>query len=486
MLKLKKPLFSMLLILAAALLLLQGCAGWRPAKKPELEPPPDSFINDSGSIDSMLVELEYREDPWWLLFNDKSLDSLMGLAFSENLVLEQAVARLDQSRAGLTAARSSWFPFINAQGSITESDKVEEPDQPAMFEMEIPRYSAGITATYELDVWGKLSANRGAAKADFLAGWEDLRALTLTMSAQVARAYYGVIALRNQYELLSQTVGAYQNSYDLVMNRYRRGVAPSLDVYQAETNLAGAQARLAQVEAAMNTTENSFAILLAGYPRTGIVPGNAEMPVSVKTVPPGVPSELIGRRPDVRGSLYRLVASDKRAAEAVASRLPGFTVTGTITGSDDDIDKLSDPQNMIWTAIGNITMPLFQGGRLKANSDRAKAAWRGSLAAYRQTVLTAYREVEDALISARLNAEYVTGLERQVEAAEASLRLANDNYLRGVGNYLPVLTAQTLYFNSRSNLISARQEHVNIMIDLAVSAGGGWTDMIIEEQIITE
>jgi len=486
MTNLKQSTILKILILFAVYSLVLGCAGWRPVEKPGLDTPPETFINDTREVDSVMVELEYRENPWWHLFEDYSLDSLMEVAFSENLALEQAVARLDQSRAGLTAARSSWFPFINAQGSITESDKVEEPDQPAMFEMEIPRYSAGITASYELDVWGKLYANRGAAEADYLAGWEDLRALTLTMSAQVARAYYGVIALRNQYDLLRQTVEAYQHSYDLVLNRYQRGVAPSLDVYQAETNLAGAQARLAQVEAALKTTENAFAVLLAGYPRVGIIPETSAMPATVKTIPPGIPSELVNRRPDVLSSLYRLVASDKRAAEAVASRLPSFTVTGTITGSHDEVAELTDPQNMVWTAIGNITMPIFQGGRLKANSDRAKAAWKGSLAAYRQSVLDAYKEVEDGLIKARLYAEYVAGLERQVEAAEASLRLANDNYLRGVGNYLPVLTVQTLYFNSRSNLISARQEQVNIMIDLAVSSGGSWIDNTIDEQVITE
>jgi multidrug efflux system outer membrane protein len=466
------------LIVAALSLFVSGCAGWRPVRQPDLEAPPEAFLNAE-------VLSEYSDDPWWQVLGDPVLDSLELELFSHNLSLEQAVARMDQSRASLVSARSGWFPFVTAQGSVRESGEVEENPTPTTA-LEQPRYSGSMAATYEIDIWGKIAAGSAAAKAGWLASEEDLRALTLTMSAQLARSYYLIAELQQQKELLDQTVASYKDSYNLVLSRYYRGIVSSQDVYQARTNLAGAEAQSTLIRSTLKTAEHSLAVLLNRYPRDGIMPANTAIPRTIAPVPVGLPNDLIDRRPDVRSAYYRLVSADKNAAEAVAARWPSFSLNGSVDSSSDDLQDVLNPENMIWNALGGITAPLFQGGRLKANADRAEAVWRESLAGYKATVLEAYQDVEDALVRTKLLNQYVLQLEEQVSAAESSLRLANQNYLRGIVDYLTVVTAQAIYFNARRNLISAQRDLVGNHIDLAVSLGGGWTDEVIDQYLLTE
>lgn len=474
--------------------LLAGCAGWRPVRQPGQVPeqgPPEHYLQSElgGAV---------SDEPWWPALGDSTLNKLMAEAFAENLTLEQAAARLDQFRAGYASARSTWVPWLSAQGNWTESGDVGDPDIPgaglsgessallsSLSSTSSPRHNFMLTATYELDVWGQLAAGRAAAYADLLAGEENLRALTLILSAQVARTYFQIVELMLQQDLLRQTVSSYENSHELALDRYRRGIVPSLDVYQAETNLAGARAQKALVESNVSTAEHALAVLLGRYPESGLVPQETAMPGDLEDVPPGLPSELVQRRPDVRVAYWQLVAADRRAAKAVAQRLPSFNLTGSINGCSDDLGKALDPDNMIWSAIGNIVLPLFEGGRRKANADRAEAAWRERMASYKQAVLFAFQDVENALATGNAQKEYATQLEAQVHAAEASQRLATDRYAQGVSDYLPVVVAQTIYLNARRNLISSRRGLVDVRIALVISLGGGWTRATIEKYVST-
>ena len=457
-----------------------GCAGWRGVRQPDIAMP-DAYLRAHA-------EGVYVENQWWPTLNDDQLNQYMEEAFANNLTVRQGAARLRQFDAQRKVARASWFPSISAQGTITESDAVEESSESGgtipggidLSELTKPsKYSAGVSAAYELDVWGKLAAGRAAAVADLRASEDDLRAMAISLAAQVARSYYQVVELQQQRALLDHTIASFVDSREIVQARYERGVAPSLDVYQAETTLAGARAQRVLVESSLAQAEHAFAVLLGRAPQNDLVPADTPLPDELAPVPPGLPSELLERRPDVRAAYWRLLAADRRAAEAVAQRFPSFGLTGALNGSSDELSEVIDPEHMVWQAIGNIVLPIFEGGRRKANADRAEAAWDLQLAAYQQVVLQSLREVEDTLVGGRLQQEYLEQLSIQVQAASATLRLATDRYLRGVSDYLPVMSAQTAHLGAQRSRIAARRAQVDLRIGLLTALGGDWTDAVL-------
>ncbi|MBD3162722.1 MAG: efflux transporter outer membrane subunit [Candidatus Eisenbacteria bacterium] len=456
----------MIRVLLLPLFLVSGCAGWRPAREPEVDPP-DRFVQPHAA-DSL------DERSWTRAFGDTTLARLIDEGLSENLSVRQAVARLDRFRAMRAAANATWFPALNLRASVSETGEVGDDPQPSFQAMSLSPYSATLSASYELDLWGELAAGRAAALADQLASERELRSLSLTIAAQIARTYYRIAELEAQRTLLEATVRSYEDSHALVEARYRRGVAPSLDVYQAETNLAGAKAQELITEANLDAAQHALSVLLGRWPDPRKLHPAPELPEATDPIPPGVPADLLQRRPDVRAAYWRLRAADRRAAEAVAARLPGLTLTGTLSGRGEEPSEAFDPDGWIWTAVGELFAPLFDGGRRKANADRADAVYREQAAAYREAILIAVQEVEDALARGRRQRRAVAQYARQVEAADASLRLATDRYLRGVGEYLQVVVAQTSYFNAQRSWIAARRNLLDLRVGLFTSLGGGW------------
>jgi len=466
------------------LTLFTGCAGWRGLRDTEVAFEPEEYTYSDVSSGSDLA----MDSPWWETFDDEILDSLMILAFNENPTLEQMALRLRQSDALFRQAKSYLIPGLTLSGSASERGYLEEPlfVNPQQQISEQPSYGLSLGTSYEIDLWGKVKSGYSAAKMDYLAGQEDMKAMVLTTSGLIARTYFSVIEIRQQVDLLRKSVEAYQNSYNLVLDRYKRGIVRSLDVYQAKTALAGSKAQLAKMETTLVEIENGFAVLLGLYPQVGVVPADAEITGLDESYNASPPSELVNNRPDVTSSLLRLSASDYRAAQAVASRLPSFSLSASIDKTGGEVGDLFDPEGMIWNAIGNITAPVFYGGRLKAEADRAEAAYEESLSFYRQTLLNAYNEVEVALINQKNTDIYYTNLSQQAESAKSTLRLQNDYYLRGVSNYLAVTTAQTTYFNTMSSLISAKREKASSRITLALALGGNWMQDIIDNYVVEE
>ncbi len=457
-------------------IVITGCVGWRAPRQP------DPRMPESYSLDRETGEL--NDQAWWPALGDPNLDQILSIAFTDNLTLAQAVGRLDQVLAGYRISRASFYPDISAQLSIADNgefgDETEATGLPGGFAVPTtPRHTAALSAVYDLDLWGKNQAGRQAAEADLLAGGANLQALVLTLSAQITRTYYRLIELKHQDELLRYTIESYKDSSALVRARYRRGVAISLDVYQAETTLAAARARHALIKGELAKTRNALAVLLGRFPGAEILPPGASLPLVVPPVPTGLPSDLLERRPDVRAAYWNLLAADRRVAEAVASRFPSLSLTGSISGSDDDLIEAVKPDNLIWNAIGSLFTPIIDAGKRKANVETNEAAWRIQGAAFQETLLNAVREVEDALVMLHQQQEYLSELAQQVEAADSSLRLANDRYLQGIADYLPVVVAQTSSYTARSQQIAARRGLVDTYVALVTALGGGWTDAII-------
>ncbi len=464
-------LFFALIVLMSA-----GCTGWRAARQPE-PIAPDTYVR---LVSSPGV---FGDSLWWPALGDTALDAVMAEAFAQNLTLRQAVARLDQYRALYVVARSALLPTVSAAGTYSRSGDVgsseEAAPSPMITSSPTTQYSAALSASYELDIWGRLTAGRAAAMADLHATEENLHALAATLAAQVARTYYQVAEQREQIDLLDRTISSYTDSHALVEARYQRGVARSLDVYQAETNLAGARARRAAAVAGLAAKEHALSVLLGRYPGSA-TDVKARLPEELPDIQPGLPSELVTRRPDVKAAYWAMMAADRRSAEAAANRLPRFSLTGSVSGSSDELKDALDPDGMIWNAIANLLVPIFEGGRRRAQADAAEAGWEMAAAAYRQALLNAFREVEDGLILRQQQREYLRELEAQVRSAEASLRLATEQYLRGVSDYLPVVVAQATYFNAQSSRIAARRGLLDAHIGLVTALGGGWAAEVVE------
>ncbi len=454
-----------------------SCGYFQRHNAPKVEPMPETFLSarQSGVFD---------DSPWWIAFNDTTLNLLMTEAFTSNLTLEQAAARLDQFRALSDVARATYFPSVSAQGSIQEGERAIS-GMPAGFKPTLPKYDAGATASYEVDLWGKLSARRGAAYADFLASENDLLATVLSISSQLANSYFQNIEFRAQLELLEQTIQSYESYLELVHKRYSLGVTPSLDVYQAQIALAQARGQKVLYEANVASAEHGLSVLLGRYPETDKISFSQTLPDSLAEIQPGLPSELLERRPDVRASYQRLRAADRRWAEAVANRFPSITLTGSAGANSNDLADIVDPEHIAWNIIGGITLPIFEGGRRKAEADRNAAVFRERAAQHKDVLLNAFREVEDALVRGETQKQYVHELKAQKLAAGNSLRLATDRYMQGVSDYLPVLQAQTNYYTARRNLITARRELASTRVNLVTALGGGWSEDIVEKYVTT-
>ena len=452
---------------------LGGCLGWRAPRQPAVDLP--------LSYQNSAISGQFQDNPWWPQLGDATLNHLMEEAFGSNLTFAQAAHRLDQSSALFSMNRSNRLPSLTATATINESDDLKDkPNEPVSpFSFETPRFSTSLATSYEVDLFGKLHAGRKAAYADLLVSQENLHALTIALSAQVARAYYRIIELKAQRDLLDQTLVSYQNSYDLVEARYHSGLSPSLDVYQAETALAGARASAALISGELQVTKHALAVLLGRYPGDEIEIKLTALPDSLPQVPPGLPSQLLERRPDVKAAFLQLMAADFRSAEAVAARFPSFTLSGSLSGSDDDFPETINPDNLIWNAIGNIVMPIFDAGRRKANAKQAESAWLANQALFGETLLTAVREVEDALVAGNSQQVYREQLSAQATAAAATLRLARDQYLKGASNYLQVIYAQTSFYNAASNHITAQRGEVDAYVSLVTALGGSWTDQVL-------
>lgn len=449
-------------------LLAGGCGYVQRHNAPQIADLPSNYHTSSELS-------EFRDEAWWVEFGDETLNQLMNEAISNSPSLEAALARLQQFRAQSRATRASLFPTLTASGSYQDGERAFG----GFGKIELGYYDVNITAQYEIDLWGKLSARRRAAFGDLLASENDARAALLTLTSQIARTYFQILDLREQQRLIDQTIAANQSAFDLVKSRYALGIVTSLDVYQSESSLAQSRAQRSTIEASLAAMEHLLSVLLGRYPEAGIAGNMISLPPAVVDIGTGLPSDLLERRPDIRSARARLLASDARWESANAALLPSFTLTGSYGNINKNLEDALDPENLLWNLVAGLTAPIFQGGRLVGEAQRSEAVFYETAANYKAVVLNAFREVEDALVRGEKQKERILELERQTAAAGNSLRVAEDQYRQGVINYLQVLIAQNSYYQAQSALISARRELIQNRIDLASALGGSWTDEIL-------
>ena len=469
---------ALILVLSSFIFVAAGCSFHTSRVSQPLIDVPSSYAGGEG-----------KEAPtapigqWWKQFEDNTLNTLMHEVFQHNLDIAAAYERLQQSRAVLQITDSSRGLILNIEGSGGRTRQSGSfggrPSESVPFEATtFNTYSLSGTASYEIDLWKKLDSRTKAARLDALASEQDIKALYISISAQLADLYYLAVEQRAQLELSDKTIASFQDTLDRVERRYHGGLVPALDVYQSRQNLAGARAQRPLFESSLFVTLNAISVLIGRFPDKEIG-GTSTVLKDTPLFPVGIPSQLLIRRPDIEAALLRLKASDERIGAAVADRFPSFNLIGSYGGFSDQVRNVLDSPNVFWNLLLQVAQPILDAGRRKAEVDRTEAVFRENLAQYHQTVLEAFKEVKDALTRISASKERITMLYESVSASASALRLALDRYMQGLSDYLPVLTEQLRHFTAKSNLLAAQRQLISNRIQLVRALGGEWVDEML-------
>ena len=418
--------------------------------------------------------------PWWELYRDEDLQKLIRVALEENKDLKRAVAAVDEFAARVLVARTDFVPQMNATinaPAFGNTRNVGFPGFPNLF-----NYYIQGNLSWELDFWGRIRRSNEAALGDLLAREENRRALILQIVAGVAQAYFELRQFDLQLEIAARTLQAWNESVKLAKARFRVGYINQLDVDQFEAEQANAAARIAELKRQMVQKENEISVLLGRNPEK-ISRGRAlTEQVMPPVVPAGLPSDLLQRRPDVMQAEQQLAAATARIGQAKADRFPKISITGILGVSSPQLSKLVNNETFFGVAGPGVAAPLINAQVLGFQQHATEAQAGQALAQYEQTVLTAFREVEDALVAVTTAVEQVTAQEKQVKALQSALRLANLRYTGGIANYLDVLIAQRHLFDAELSLASTRRLHVVSVVQLYKALGGGWLPMSDADQ----
>jgi outer membrane protein, multidrug efflux system len=416
---------------------------------------------------------------WWDLYHDHELDRLIATATESNQNLRQAVAQLDQARALAREAASYLVPTITGDPSYTRT--WSSPNRPSVLtgapvgqRSLYNDWIVPLDLNYEIDVWGRIRRSLEASNALTAVAADDLAVVRLTVQTDVATYYYTLRSFDAQEEILHKTVIAYQEQVRLVTAQLKNGLVAPLDLYQAQALLAAAQAQWRDLQRARADEEHALA-LLCGQPAPvfSVAPDPLLEPTS-PAIPPGLPGQLLTRRPDVAQAEQNVVAFNAEVGVATADLFPTFTLTGTAGFESISASDLLD-WNSKMAAIGpSISIPIFEGGRLFASLDAAKAQYRQMVAAYVNQVLTAYGDVEDALTDLHALSDEVVQMREAVAASENYLRTANVQYKQGLVDYLIVIDAERTLLANQLTLSQDINQEIGASVHLINALGGGW------------
>lgn len=457
------------------LMFIAGCSVHQRQPVEPPQPVPESFVEEEG-----VAYTNYHIEKWWEQFKDAKLNALMEEALQNNLDITVAFARLEQLQAVARTTSAAQKPFLDAEGEIKR-----ESSPSFLGDYTGNSYQVSLLAGYEVDLWEKYKSQTKAAALETEATYEDIKALYMNLSAQLVELYYLAVEQRAQLSLTDSTITSFEEALERVELRYRQGLAPALDVYQAQQNLARARAGRPVFEANLAVTEHAIATLLGRYPDRETAGDLAIIPEIPDAFPAGIPSAMLARRPDIEAAILRVKASDERIATAIADRFPSFNLIGSY-GKSSMAFVTGDIVGVFWNAILNVAQPIFDGGRRSAEVDRTRAVFKENLAMYHSAVLTAFQEVEDALARNRTSEEHIVLLNHQRESSSNALRVSTFRYMEGLSDYLPVLAAQQSLYESESAILAARRQLISDRVQLARALGGEWMDEYIDERFIAD
>ena len=428
---------------------------------------------------SSQAESHGGEISWWRQFDDHELDRLVLTALDNNRDLIAASARVDAAVAQARIAGAGLRPQIDvgASGARRNQNFIGFPipgrDQEVL-SVTSSSFGASLNISWELDLWGRLRAQRDAASSRSQATRADYDGARLSLTGQVAKGWFAAVEAQQQLDLAVATLESRRRSRERIERRYRSGTRPALDLRFAISNQAAAQANLASRQRQLDLSVRQLQLLLSRYPDgflSSIVEG-VELCEPPPRVPAGLPSELVARRPDLIATENRLAAAGLDVTQARANLYPRFSLTGSGGTLSADVQDLLDDNFSVWSLAANILQPVFQGGRLRAGIDLSEARLREVGETYAQQILRAFGEVEAALAAEAFLADRELALDEAARQSAAAERLANDRYEYGLDGYLAVLEAQRNAFLAQSEWISARRQRLDNRVDLNLALGG--------------
>ena len=452
-------------------LLLFGCVGVGPEyQRPEpLGTLPVSF--EQAAEEPSPFE---ADDAWWRDFSDPDLDRLVEEVLRYNWDLKQAAARILEARARVRETRADRYPELGFNASADRRNLAATQDDA---ELDITSYELSLGASYEVDLWSRFASLTEAARSDLLAEEENRRTLAQSIVAETVLLYLEIESLERRIQIARQNIDSFRRSLEFVSTRYQRGLISVLDVRQARRVLAQAEAVLPELEQLLGLRQQELAILLGRYPKTSRPRQQPEDYYrQLPAVPPGLPSELLQRRPDIRAAEARLQAANRRIGAAKAARFPSIFLTGEYGVSSDELNRLVDLDFDFWSVTAGLTQPIFNAGRLKANQRGAEARYEQEVAVFARTLLNAFSEVEAALLTRTKQIERRDRLYRFREEARATGRVAEQRYIRGLSPYLDVLDAQRTRFEAEDQLVRVELIVLSNRVQLYRALGGKWAE----------
>ena len=446
------------LILSTSVLL-SSCALFAPATR-ELsdEPMPQRFsLYAENGTDTT--------NRWWENFQSLELNGLISEALTNSPSIQQAWARLAQADAVAAKTGAARYPALDYSGRASGTRNEGTSGTTEL-------YTAGLAASYEVDLWGRVQSTARAARIDYEASRENLNTAAISLAAQVGIAWNAIIAQRLQTELIHRQIEANRTSLELIELRFRKSLASALDVYQQRQTVAASESLIPRAELAEELQHNQLAVLLGRADFQSLEINQKKLPDIGKLPAIGIPADVLANRPDVRRAGLRLQAADWQVSAARADRLPAIRLTGSLDYSSSDISNLFDD----WAAnlAASITGPIFDGGRRKAEVARTRAVVDERLAAYRETVLNAIKEVENALASERKQHEFIESLDKRLEAARRSYEESVNRYRNGLIEYTTVLIQLNSLQGLERDRIEAQLNLINDRIALYRALGGSW------------
>ncbi|EWC40898.1 efflux transporter outer membrane subunit [Stutzerimonas stutzeri] len=467
------------LAVAVMALSLGACTLGPDYQRPEL-PPSAAFKQAEGWKPAAPADVVQRGE-WWRLYGDAELDALVARLNLSNQNVAAAEAQYRQARALVRGARSQLFPIVSGSAGVSRSAQGSGTTGSTTSSGVGESYEAGLSASWEADIWGRLRRNLEANRANMQASAADLAAVRLSLQAELVQTYLQLRVIDEHQRLLEQTVEAYARSLRLTENQYRAGIVPKSDVSQAQTQLKSTQAQAIDLRWQRAQMEHAIAVLIGVAPSELDIAERQDIP-ALPEVPLALPSQLLERRPDVASAERLVMAANADIGVAEAAWYPDLTISASGGYRNSSFSDLFSVPNRFWSLGPQLALTLLDFGSRRAELERAEASYEQTVANYRQTVLDSFREVEDYLVQLRVLGQEAVVQREALEAAQESLRLIENQYRAGTVDYLSVATVQTTALNNQRTNLTLLGDRLTASVLLIAALGGGWDSQQLDQE----
>jgi len=464
---------AIILVSALALMLFSGCTVGPDYRRPEAGHIPEAYVGPGKDWKIAAPRAHVPKDNWWEIYEDAELNQLVAEAMTANQDLKMAVARFAQARAVANVAESALFPRLGF--SAVQVDQRDSKHRPVggKPDQTYDTLTVPFDFSYEIDIWGRVKRSVEAATAQAQASADDVESIKLSLQAEVAANYIMLRTLDADKALLLFSIDVYRKSLELVRNRRAGGMVSDLDVAQAETVLKNALAQVPDIAVQRIKYQNALAVLTGKTASLFQIP-ERPLYLTPMVIPADVPSELLERRPDIAAAERRMAAANANIGVATAAFFPTVKLSGMAGFQSGGLDMLFDWPSNFWAVGPSLTVPLFQGGQLNATLAQTQAVYEETVAKYRQTVLTAFAEVENNLSAEQLLADEYQKVQDALQSVRRQLQIADNRYRAGLATYLEVAAAQNAALGIERTGVRLRGLQQVSVAALIKSLGGGW------------